>query len=403
MPNSNTEAVGVVTSTRVPDLSSREVSPDVHNPSTKLDEPLGLAEDASFTDEDESAVPSPDIAALITQAIRRPCKRAAEAPLQHRVRRSKCSRDGAENNENCSDIPEGSKEPLKATHYEKETKSPATGAVILLNTNGDDSCDSTDTNLRVPLGCLYEEAEDEDESDDDNEDEVEETDEEDDYSSFNPYAFMKTLPSLEEAVPYYRPPAIPSKQEGCDKPTLVLDLDETLVHSCLDGTGSADFSFEVGFNGQFHTVNVQQRPHLYHFLDSVAQLYEVVIFTASQKVYAEQLLDILDPEGCLIQHRLYRDDCVYVDGNYLKDLTVLGRDLKRTVIVDNSPHAFGFQVDNGIPIESWYYDDSDQELLGLLPLLEQLAKDEDVRPKISETFKTRELIESAGCKGNLTA
>jgi len=282
-----------------------------------------------------------------------------------------------------------------ASSSEKDVK-PPTMATILLDTNGDDSCNSTDTNLRVPLGCLYEEGEEEAEEE---EDEVEETDEED-FPVFNSYAFMKMLPPLEDAVPLNRPPAIPAKPEGCEKLTLVLDLDETLVHSCLGGTGVADFSFEVGFNGQFHTVNVQQRPHLDHFLASVAQHYEVVIFTASQKVYAEQLLDILDPEGCLIQHRLYRDDCVYVDGNYLKDLTVLGRDLKRTVIVDNSPHAFGFQVENGIPIESWYDDESDQELLGLLPFLEQLSKDADVRPKITETFKIHELIDSAECDAN---
>ena len=78
----------------------------------------------------------------------------------------------------------------------------------------------------------------------------------------------------------------------------VLDLDETLVHSTLDGSNSADFSFQVSFNNRTHGVNVKQRPYLEEFLRRCADLFEVVIFTASQKLYAEQLLNILDPDRC---------------------------------------------------------------------------------------------------------
>ena len=75
----------------------------------------------------------------------------------------------------------------------------------------------------------------------------------------------------------------------------VLDLDETLVHSTLDSCTEPDFSFPVAFNGREHRVHVRRRPHLQAFLERCAELFEVVVFTASQKVYAEQLLNVLDP------------------------------------------------------------------------------------------------------------
>lgn len=103
-------------------------------------------------------------------------------------------------------------------------------------------------------------------------------------------------------------------------------------------------TFPVSFNGANYQVYVRKRPHLDRFLQWIAGKFEVTIFTASQQVYAEKLLNLLDPEGRYITYRLYRDSCLNVDGNYLKDLNVLGRDMGKTVLVDNSPHAFGYQV-----------------------------------------------------------
>ncbi|KAK7838482.1 ctd small phosphatase-like protein 2 [Quercus suber] len=222
-----------------------------------------------------------------------------------------------------------------------------------------------------------------------------EDDQYEEFDDFDPYFFIKNLPDLSAVVPTFRPMLLPKQTRSCPPTTLVLDLDETLVHSTLEPCDDADFTFPVNFNLQEHTVYVRCRPHLRDFLERVSCVFEIIIFTASQSIYAEQLLNVLDPKRKVFRHRVYRDSCVYVDGNYLKDLTILGRDLARVIIIDNSPQAFGFQVDNGIPIESWFDDRSDKELLLLLPFLESLVGVEDVRPLIAKKFNLREKIAAA--------
>ncbi|KAM0016963.1 putative protein-serine/threonine phosphatase [Helianthus debilis subsp. tardiflorus] len=168
--------------------------------------------------------------------------------------------------------------------------------------------------------------------------------------------------------------------------TLALDLDETLVHSSLEHCDDADFTFSVFSSLKEHTVYVKQRPYLRTFLEKVSEMFHIVIFTASQSIYAKKLLDILDPDGTIISRRAYRDSCIFADGSYTKDLTVLGVDLAKIVIIDNSPQVFRLQVNNGIPIKSWFDDPSDCALISLLPFLESLVDAQDVRPIIAKRF-----------------
>ncbi|KAJ6847956.1 CTD small phosphatase-like protein 2 isoform X1 [Iris pallida] len=219
-----------------------------------------------------------------------------------------------------------------------------------------------------------------------------EPDDSDEGDDFDPFVFIKDLPDLSAVVPKFRPVLLPKQTRSRPSTTLVLDLDETLVHSSLEPCPDADFTFPVNFNLKEHTIYVRCRPFLKDFMERVSGLFETIIFTASQSIYAERLLNILDPKRRVFRHRIYRESCVYVEGNYLKDLSVLGRDLSHVIIIDNSPQAFGFQLDNGIPIESWFEDRTDQALLTLLPFLESLVGTDDVRPMIAKRFNLSEKV-----------
>mmetsp|Transcript_14515 Transcript_14515/g.31922 ORF Transcript_14515/g.31922 Transcript_14515/m.31922 type:complete len:574 (-) Transcript_14515:234-1955(-) len=216
----------------------------------------------------------------------------------------------------------------------------------------------------------------------------------DEYEEFNPYLFIKQLPNY-ELVTIPNKICLPPKSPH-DKPiSLVLDLDETLVHCTVEPIPNPDMVFPVEFGGAEYQVHVRKRPYLEYFLGRVSQHFEVIVFTASQKVYADELLNRLDPEGKYIKHRMFRESCLPVEGNYLKDLNVLGRNLTQAVLVDNSPHAFGYQVDNGIPIESWFDDPNDSELVKLEVFLSTLIGVTDVRPIVRDKFQTFKLIHDA--------
>ncbi|KAF7246024.1 CTD small phosphatase-like protein [Varanus komodoensis] len=265
------------------------------------------------------------------------------------------------------------------------------------------------------------------------------------------------------------------------KKCVVIDLDETLVHSSFKPIGNADFIVPVEIDGTIHQVYVLKRPHVDEFLQRMGELFECVLFTASlakversqiltdlvalrkakgcgedvppgmchaqvneeecsvhsslceavvpvpclrqdhsagQRVvwkapskeisgllicmlYADPVADLLDRWG-VFRARLFRESCVFHRGNYVKDLSRLGRELSKIIIVDNSPASYIFHPENAerktayiilpflstsfspqqppceVPVQSWFDDMTDTELRDLIPFFEGLSKEEEV-------------------------
>lgn len=195
--------------------------------------------------------------------------------------------------------------------------------------------------------------------------------------------------------------------------TLILDLDETLIHSTSrpmnvqshgmgGGGGLVGISLAGlfpgstrrgggGGRGEGHTVevvlggrstlyHVYKRPFVDHFLKKVSSWYTLVVFTASMQEYADPVIDWLDGGRGLFGKKLYRESCsLQPNGSYIKDLSVVEEDLSRVCFVDNSPVSYNWNKANALPIEGWTSDPNDEALLDLLPVLDSLRFTNDVR------------------------
>jgi len=195
--------------------------------------------------------------------------------------------------------------------------------------------------------------------------------------------FWKCLPSkksnfnqITETTPALLEPQLPQHK---GKKVLVLDLDETLVHSTFEPVENPDLVLPVRIQGMTYRINVIKRPGAEEFLARVKGLFEVVVFTASLAEYAEPLVQILDPTNS-VSSLLYRQHCTPLNGIYVKDLSLLGRDMKDIILVDNSPNSFLFQPENAYHIKNFFDDKTDRELMRLAEFLDNIMKVPDVRP-----------------------
>jgi len=177
--------------------------------------------------------------------------------------------------------------------------------------------------------------------------------------------------------------------------TLVLDLDETLVHSTkIRPEAHHEPLIIEQNNGKYSQVFLRRRPYLNLFLEKMSEFYNLVIFTASQMAYADPVLDLID-ENLRISKRLYRQSCERINNKWVKDLRKLGADLNQVILIDNEEIAASYQPENYMYIQSWYECEKDCELLRCMEILQKWAMDwsencnekKDIRKFIMESRK----------------
>ena len=181
-----------------------------------------------------------------------------------------------------------------------------------------------------------------------------------------------------------------------NKKTLILDLDETLIHSDLDLEYKNHIttlffdSEEEGEEEKNIPIPLILRPKLFDFLNYVKEKYELIIFTASQKNYADKIIDYIEKDQKYFSLRLYREHCIFIKpGLYIKDLRIFkNRDLKNIILIDNSIFSFAHQLNNGILVTSFYNDEDDCFLINLKDYLMYCIENcDDVRIINQQQFK----------------
>ena len=213
-----------------------------------------------------------------------------------------------------------------------------------------------------------------------------------------------------------------------NKKILVIDLDETLIHTSFQKINNPDLKIELDSNtnnkknitennNNTNTNNdasisiskkieayIRIRPGVDKFLSQMSKYYDIYVYSASSKNYLNTIIKNIDKNN-IIKQCYCRDDCImYVEDyeidfdkpnnkyNYIKDLKKINKELRNIVFIDNNAISFKLQEKNGIPIKSWFDDYEDIELYKLIPILKNLSGFYDVREEISKFVKNKTFI-----------
>ncbi|KAL7719636.1 Mitochondrial import inner membrane translocase subunit TIM50 [Entamoeba marina] len=196
--------------------------------------------------------------------------------------------------------------------------------------------------------------------------------------------FSNMKVSVEAPVVVNKPKTYLLPMNYDNKPTVVLDMDETLIHTHPHGINVAKDNIKITVNGDDYLVSL--RPYVRSFLKELSNKYEVVLFTAGTEMYAKQIIAELEKDGKIFSHKLYNTSCKEKFGGYYKNVSKLGRDLKKVICVDDNRFVWT-STDNLIECKKYIGGDDDNDLKRVLMNIEDAFKVDDVRTKLSGSFK----------------
>ena len=191
-------------------------------------------------------------------------------------------------------------------------------------------------------------------------------------------------------------------ENGFRKKLLLLDLDETLIHSEIrnkdnfhilnklkDKVNCYHKVFSYIDNNYLYYFDIFFRPHLFDFLHEIQNYFDIGIFTASSKGYADTIIDYIDPSHTIFNFRIYRDACINIQNSiFIKDLRIIKNyEANNIILLDNSLYSFINQQKNGMLVYSFYWDDKDDQLIKAKNfLIKYIYKAKDVREELDKWY-----------------
>ena len=209
-------------------------------------------------------------------------------------------------------------------------------------------------------------------------------------------------------VKYLYYPSPVNIDEMPKKKLLLIDLDETLIHSefrdknnykeldhFTKNSKCRSKTFSYSDENYIYYMDVFFRPHLKKFLSEVSKYFDLAIFTAAMKLYADTIIDYIDPENKYFKFRLYRNACISIQERlYIKDLRIIkDYDPMNVILMDNSLYSFMNQPSNGMLVNSFYTNHKDTQLISAKNfLINYILPCDDIRKECEKWYHFTELL-----------